>query len=240
MKGRFRDGSAQNFLLKKSLFQGCKNLTIVPCSDWMGNFVKESFLKGKRIQVIHNGIDLDVFKTIITPGNDGKFRILAVSNVWSQSKGLYDIYRLRELLPLDSYEITMVGLTTQQVKNLPSGISGIQRTQNVQELVKLYAQSDVFINTTYADTFPTVNLEALACGTPVITYRTGGSPEAVTPETGKVVEQGNIQGMADAILSLQSQPLSRFACRQRAEQYFDKNKNFEQYIQLYESLLDKQ
>jgi glycosyltransferase involved in cell wall biosynthesis len=190
--------------------------------------------------VIHNGIDLDVFKTIITPGNDGKFRILAVSNVWSQSKGLYDIYRLRELLPLDSYEITMVGLTTQQVKNLPSGISGIQRTQNVQELVKLYAQSDVFINTTYADTFPTVNLEALACGTPVITYRTGGSPEAVTPETGKVVEQGNIQGMADAILSLQSQPLSRFACRQRAEQYFDKNKNFEQYIQLYESLLDKQ
>lgn len=236
-RNKFVDHSQENYLLKREFFMGNKNLTIVPCSEWMADFVKESFLKDKRIQVIHNGIDLSVFKVIPKiKKRDGKFRIIAVSNVWLPYKGIYDVFKLRVLLT-DEYEITMVGLSKEQLKKLPLGIRGIQRTQNVQELVKLYNESDVLINPTYADTFPTVNLESLACGTPVVMYNTGGSPEAIDEKTGIVVEQGNIDAMASAIRQLKESPLSTKDCRMRAEEYFDKDKCFTQYIKLYERLL---
>ena len=107
----------------------------------------------------------------------------------------------------------------------------------MNELAKLYSESDVLINPTYADTFPTVNLEALACGTPVITYRTGGSPEAVDEKTGIVVEQGDIEALADAIRKMKEHPLSSKDCRKRAEENFNKDKCFEKYINLYNTLL---
>ena len=231
------DRSKKNYYLKKSLFTSCKNLTIVPCSEWMANFVSESFLKEKRMQVIHNGVDLNVFKPVGNKNSNDKFHVLAVSNVWNKDKGLFDIYQLRKDLSSE-YNITIVGLSDAQIKELPDGIVGIQRTQNVQELVELYSSADVLINPTYADTFPTVNLEALACGTPVITYNTGGSPEAVDENTGVVVSQGDVLALKEFIEKMRLHPLSSDLCRKRAEQYFDKNKCFNKYIQLYESLLD--
>ena len=147
------------------------------------------------------------------------------------------MYKLRSILSDEDFEIIMVGLSANQMKKLPTGIRGIQRTQNVNELAKLYSDSDVFINPTYADTFPTVNLEALACGTPVITYRTGGSPEAVDEKTGIVVEQGNVGALAEAIRTIKESPLSSADCRKRAEEHFDKDKCFEKYIELYDELL---
>lgn len=237
IRNKYVDRSKENFLLKTKYFTGNKNLTIVPCSEWMGDFVKQSFLKEKRIKVIHNGVDLNTFKPVPeAKKSDGNFRIIAVSNVWLPYKGLNDIFKIRELLS-DDYEITLVGLAKKQMKTLPVGIRGIQRTQNVQELVRLYNEADVLINPTYADTFPTVNLEALACGTPVITYRTGGSPEAVDEKTGIVVEQGNIDALLTAIKQQKQNPLKSENCRKRAEECFDKEKNFEKYIKLYEDLL---
>ena len=231
------DRSKKNYDLKKSLFTSCKNLTIVPCSEWMANFVSESFLKEKRMQVIHNGVDLNIFKPVGNKNSNNKFHVLAVSNVWNKDKGLFDIYQLRKDLSSE-YNITIVGLSDAQIKELPDGIVGIQRTQNVQELVELYSSADVLINPTYADTFPTVNLEALACGTPVITYNTGGSPEAVDENTGDVVSQGDVLALKESIEKMRLHPLSSDLCCKRAEQYFDKNKCFNKYIQLYESLLD--
>ena len=236
-RNKYVDRSYENFLIKKTLFSINRNLTIVSCSRWMANFVKESFLKDKHVQVIHNGIDLELFK--IMPEikrRNGKFRIIAVSNVWQPYKGVYDLFKLREMLGSE-YEITIVGLSKEQLRKLPLGIRGIQRTQNVQELVRLYNESDILVNPTYADTFPTVNLEALACGIPIITYKTGGSPEAVDEKTGIVVEQGNVNALATAIQQKKDHPLSAIDCRKRAEEYFDKNKCFEKYIELYERLI---
>ena len=234
------DHSRNNFDIKKRLFGDCKNLTIVPCSDWMCSFVKESFLRDKNIQVIKNGIDLNVFRPSFDKLSmrDGKFRILAVSNVWNKEKGLYDIVKLRGLLPQEDFLITVIGLNKSQVESLPDGIVGVCRTHNVYELVKYYSESDVLVNPTYADTFPTINLESLACGTPVITYRTGGSPESIDENTGIVVEQGNLNAMKAAIYYMQSHKLNSFDCRNRAEKYFDKDKCFGQYISLYEKILE--
>ena len=230
------DRSRKNWKLKKDLFAGCNNLTVAACSDWIANFVRESFLKDKKIITIHNGVDLSIFKP--QPHiESNRYRIIAVSSPWHPTKGELDIYKLRTILPENEFEIIMVGLSPEQEKNLPDGIKGIQRTQNVYELVQLYSNADVLINPTYADTFPTVNLEALACGTPVITYKTGGSPEAVDEKTGIVVEQGDVYALANAIRKIKKHPLSSVDCRKRAEELFDKDKCFEKYIELYEELL---
>lgn len=230
------DHSDENFSLKKNLFTKNKNLTIVACSEWMAQFVRDSFLQDKPLYVIHNGVDLDIFKAKPNEKVQKIFKVLAVSNVWNKDKGIDDILTLRNLLPED-YTMTIVGLNEKQLKKLPLGIKGIQRTQNVQELVKLYSEAAVLINPTYADTFPTVNLEALACGTPVITYRTGGSPEAVDEKTGVVVEQGDVNGLVEAIYRMKEYHLSSDDCRKRAEECFDKDKCFEKYVELYEKLI---
>lgn len=172
--------------------------------------------------------------------NSNKYRVLGVSNVWLNDKGLLDIFKLRALLPLEKYQITLVGLSQEQLKKLPEGIVGITRTSNQQELAKLYSDADVLVNPTYADTFPTVNLEALACGTPVVTYRTGGSPEALTPETGIVVERGDVKEMADAIMTTLTKTKETIdACRQRAVSNYDKDVCFLEYAKLYSELISK-
>lgn len=240
MKGEYPkslvDRSRKNWELKKSLFAGCKNLSVVACSDWIADFARESFLKDKRILTIHNGVDLSIFKPQ-SKTESKRFKIIAVSSPWYPAKGELDIYKLRSILSDEDFEIIMVGLSANQMKKLPAGIRGITRTQNVHQLVELYNEADVLINPTYADTFPTVNLEALACGTPVITYRTGGSPEAVDEKTGIVVEQGDVDALADAIRKMKEHPLSSANCCKRAEEHFDKDKCFEKYIELYDELL---
>ena len=230
------DRSAQNFIDKKNAFGGVEKLTLVPVSTWLDNLLKQSFLKDYETHTIHNGIDLSVFKPY-EKINDGCFRIIGVSNVWDTQKGLQDIIKLREILPSE-HEIILVGLSSKQIGLLPQGIKGITRTDNQEQLAKLYATSDVLINPTYEDTFPTVNLEAMACGTPVITYRTGGSPEAIDEKTGVVIEQGDIEAMCNAIMKLKAEPLSANNCRERAVQNFNKDICFEKYINLYNSLLN--
>lgn len=237
----FLDRSVENYALKRHLFSGSPNLTIVPCSDWMDTFVKQSFLKEKKTFVIKNGVDLQTFKPVTTQESQltkEDYNIIAVSTVWNKEKGYDDVLKLRSILP-PNYIITLVGLTQEQKDSLPDGIIGIQRTQNAHELVELYSNADVLINPTYADTFPTVNLEALACGTPVITYNTGGSPESIDEFTGIVVQQGNVNDLAVAIQRLHTCPLSRRDCRSRAETLFDKEKCFDKYIELYNRILSE-
>lgn len=229
------DRSKRNYALKQKYLASNPNLFIVAVSNWLGRLVRQSFLKNKPVYTFHNGIDLETYSPQVKK-NEGMFSILAVSNVWHKDKGLYDIYKLRELLPDKNYNITIVGLTERQVKSLPAGINGITRTSSQQELVELYSSSDVLINPTYADTFPTINLEALACGTPVVSYNTGGSPESLNDKTGVIVDAGDIKGMALAIEKLRVTPLSSEDCRKHAEESFDKNTCFMQYVKLYEQL----
>lgn len=234
------DRTKYNYELKKRLFSNNKNIYIVPVSNWLGGIVKQSFLKDKNIKVIHNGIDLNIFKPY-PKDTSNKFKILGISNIWNKNKGLNDIYKLRELLPLNDFEMVLVGLSKKQIKQLPNGIIGIERTSNQQELARIYSDANVLINPTYADTFPTVNLESMACGTPVITYRTGGSPESLTESTGIVVEQGDIKGLYEAIIRIKNNSdKSKFTpeiCRKHAELNFDKNSCFREYSKLFKSIV---
>lgn len=197
------DNSNKNFILKKQLFTGIKNLTIVTPSQWLANLVKQSFLKYYDVKVIYNGIDLNVFKP--TPSNfrqkyniENKFVILGVANIWTQRKGLNDFIELSKILD-NKFQIVLVGLNQEQLKEIPKNIIGIEKTNSTIELAQIYSTANVFVNFTYEDNYPSVNLEAQACGTPVITYDTGGSIESVMKEN--IVKQGNIKKVKELLIN---------------------------------------
>lgn len=190
---------SKNFERKRKAFTGVKNMTLITPSKWLADLTRQSFLKEYPVEVHYNTIDTSIFKP--TPsdfreryGLQDKIIVLGVANVWEDRKGLFDFYKLAEMLD-DRYAIVLVGLSEKQIKNLPKSIKGIQRTNSPQELAAIYTAADVFVNPTYEDNYPTVNLEAQACGTPVITYDTGGCRETIHTDSAKVVEAGNVEGL---------------------------------------------
>lgn len=242
------DKSKRNWKLKKELFSNHPNLILVPVSNWLADKCKFSFFNNRAsIVPIHNGIDLDVFKKDEEGSKDIKRKygingkmVIAVANGFGKRKGLEDIFILRKLLAKD-IAIVLVGVSKSERERAGNDFVAIEHTENINELIALYSAADVFINPTHEDNYPTTNLEAMACGTPVITYKTGGSPEAVDINTGIVVDVGDVQGLHDAILTVLSSSVkyNKHYCRERAERSFDKNKCFEAYIKLYEEILLK-
>ena len=233
--------AARNLQLRHKVVNSIgSRLHIVTVSQWLANYVNQSFVyeAGASVQVINNGID--VMSTFKIRDVDKRRLILGVSNVWPVYKGLADFIELRKVLP-DDVDIVLVGLSQKQIDTLPYGIKGLRRTSSPTELAELYSQASVFVNPTRNDSFPTVNLEALACGTPVVTYRTGGSPEAIDENTGLVVEKGDVNGLAHAVQYVLDNPerFSRETCRNRAVENFNKDTQFDKYISLYDRILRK-
>lgn len=245
------DRSERNYDLKKEWFAAVKSLVVVPVSEWLGREIKQSFLKDKPMKVIKNGIDIEMFQPRHVVDVRQKYGlgqekiILGVASEWSVRKGLKDFYHLSKMLPRDKYVILIVGKILGEIQEIPLDgckIVFVDRTQNALELSQIYSIATVFVNPTYQDNYPTTNLEAMACGTPVITYNTGGSPEAIDAETGWAIEQGDVTSIATIIKSIElkdnrEKEKQRNACRTRAEQEFDKAKCFEKYFELYEELI---
>jgi putative colanic acid biosynthesis glycosyltransferase len=242
----FIDNSKNNFNKKKSLFQGLDNLTIVTPSRWLKTLVKQSFLKDYPVKVINNGIDLERFKPVDTSAIKDKFSLngykiaLGVASVWDRRKGLDHFIQLSKVLGKD-VRIVLVGLNKKQIESLPKNITGIERTESVEELAALYSCADIFVNPTLVDNFPTTNLEALACGTPVITYDTGGSPEAVDENTGIVVEKGDVEKLAASVIKMLGDGNENYKgyCRNRAVQKYNKKERYQDYLKLYENVLSE-
>ena len=233
------DNSKNNYLIKKRLFTNIKNLTIVTPSNWLANIVKQSFFKEYPVQVINNGINLKVFnfrKNNFKKNNniEQKYVILGVASEWDERKGIYYFLKMQKELD-DRFKIVLVGLNQKQKKELPNEILGITRTNDINELVEIYSAADVFVNPTLEDNFPTTNLEALACGLPVITFDTGGSGESIDSSTGFVVDTGDISSVISIIKNLKFKNIKSQDCINRAKLYSDELK-FKEYIELYKSL----
>lgn len=238
------DPSPWNYKMKRQLFAPL-NITFVSPSQWLCDLQQLSFLKDKPCVVINNGVDLSVFKPIksdvrSTYGIGNRKMILAVAGGLATRKGRDYLLKLPTLLN-DDEVLVLVGLQKGQESLLPqtNKVIGIQRTKTPDELVGLYSEADVFINPTLEDNFPTTNIESLACGTPVVTFRTGGSPEVVTPETGLVVEKGDLEGLLSAvrILFRNGKEHYTYACRRKAESDYCNNIQYNKYIKLYKRML---
>lgn len=229
------DRCGRNFEQKKAAFTGVKNLKIVTPSKWLANRAEESILKEYEVQVIPSGIDLNVFFPTASDFRQkytlgGKQIILGVANIWDNRKGLQDFLELSTMLKGDQ-QIVLVGLNQEQIKDLPENILGLQRTNSVQELVEIYSAADVFVNPSREETQGLTTVEALACGTPVITYNQTAVPETVDKTCGIVVECNP----SNLLYALDHINVSADACLKRA-QMFDKHTRFCEYLALYEGL----
>ena len=241
----FVDNSRRNYQSKKECFQGFEKLIAVPVSQWLSNLLDNSFFSQYEKKVIYNGIDINMFAPV-SDSNEirslynihDKFVIICVASPWTERKGFEDVLRLSTLIP-DDVIIMMIGLSAKQIKNLPSNIIGIERTDNIIQLAHFYSTSDLFFNPTWEDNFPTTNLEALACGIPVVTYNTGGSPEAIDIDTGFVVNKGDYYSVLNIIDLVRFKGKQYYIdkCRNRAMTLYDKNLRFQEYIDLYYNII---
>lgn len=226
--------------LKKKWFTGIKNMVIVTPSVWLKEIVEDSFLNEYPVKVINNGINLDVFKPTESNFREiyncrGKKIILGVAFDWGYKKGLDVFIDLATNLP-KNYQIVLVGTNETIDLQLPKNIISIHRTANQVELAKIYTAVDLFVNPTREENYPTVNMEAIACGTPVLTYRTGGSPEIVDESCGCVVDYDDKKALQKEIIRiLENFPYTEKNCLKRAEM-FDVNRKYEEYVRLYDSL----
>ncbi len=237
----FVDRTKTMWKLKKSWFTGIKDMTIVTPSKWLANIVKQSYLKNYTCKVINNGIDVSIFhehnsdfrESIKVEEDNWKYLLLGVAFDWGKRKGLDIFIELANQLPKE-YKIVLVGTSDEIDEILPKQIISIHRTNNQKELADIYAAGDVFINPTREDNYPTVNMEALACGTPVITFNTGGSPEIIDKSCGICVEQEDMDGLIQAIIQVCEQnKISRCACIKKGKM-FDQKLRFAEYIRLIE------
>ena len=235
----FFDRSKESYKDKKRLFNSCENITIVTPSQWLAGEVKNSFLKKYPVKVINNGIDLTSFKPTISDfrcehGIEDKFIILGVASAWEKRKGFNFFIDIAKILN-DDEMIVLVGLTDVQKRSLPSNIIGISKTNSIKELAEIYSSADVFLNPTLEDNFPTTNIESLACGTPVITFDTGGSPESINKETGVIVKKRDAEELLVAVRLINKDQDKIKSCVDQAKK-FNKIDRYGDYLTLYNSI----
>lgn len=235
------DKTKEMYKHKKYWFTGVKNLTLVTPSEWLKNQVEKSYLSEYPVKVINTGIDLSIFKPSESNFRDShnihdKILLLGVANPWSTKKGLDVFIELSKILN-DTYKIVLVGLTDEQIKFLPEKILGLPKTNNQKQLAELYTAADIFLNPTFEDTFPTTNLESMACGTPIITFNTGGGVEVINKYTGRIVEDNTMRGIQREIDLLMEEGKNTYLNErlENAKKYINLNK-YEEYIDLYMSL----
>lgn len=239
------DRSKRNYLLKEKLFQYNKNLTIVPVSYWVGNLVKSSFLKDKRIIVIPNGIDINVYKETadfdLPSKANGRFVILGVAKTWGYGdrKGLDDYIKLSSLLKDDEIIILVGGMKEKVSKTLPDNIISLGKIADKKQLTSLYSCSDVLLSLSQAETFGLTIIEANACGTPVVVYDNSAPPSLITDKTGYVAKNGDIYDIYKKIRIIKEKGSDSYRdnCIQHVRANYDKNVNYQKYVDLYEELL---
>lgn len=222
------DQSERNWKLKKKCLTGIPNMTIVTPSQWLAGLVKESFLGEYSVEVIYNGIDTSQFQPLENDfkeahGIADKKMLVGVATAWDENKGYSDYLKLANMLG-EGYQVVLVGITEEQKKALPANVMGITRTNSVKELAMIYSAADLYINLSYCESFSMTNIEAQLCGTPIITYDSGGCVESAG-NAGIVVKRGDIYGIADAVRN------GNRALRKDLE-HFDKRLSTQEYVQV--------
>lgn len=236
--GSWRDDSETMYVRKREWFTGVEKLFLVTPSYWLKGLVEESFLRNYSVEVIYNGIDLKTFRPVESDfrkkyGIEKKKIILGVAFGWGYKKGLNVFVELSKRLP-DEFCVVMVGVNENIKAVLPENILAIEFTNSKEELAEIYSSADMFVNPTYEDTYPTVNLEALACGTPVITYRTGGAPESISEKCGMVLDENTVDELEKVILRFPWNKIDKTICRKWAEQ-FEADIAYQKYLDLMQN-----
>ena len=232
-----------NYVRKKTAFTSLgNNLHIAVPSRWLKSQVEESFLKETECSVISNGIDLKKFYPVKSAFKEehnivGKKMIVSCSSVWTERKGLNQLEDISYQLP-ENCVMCVVGTTKKQSKRFSNKTICIERTDSIRKLAEIYSAGDLFVNLTMEETFSMVNVEAQACGCPVATYRSGGSTEMITENTGVIIPKNDIDGMLAVIRDVCADKLvfSETDCVENAS-CFSLEKMYDGYMKLYQRVI---
>lgn len=236
-----RDATAALWEMKRQLFTGVPRLTMAACSAWIAGEARKSFLRDCDVRTIFNGVNLDVFRPVESSfrqqhGLEGRTILLGMADNWLRRKGLQSMLALAARLG-EGYQLVLAGTDEQVEAMLPPGILAVRGTRDKARLAQLYSAADIFLQPSQEDTFPTVNLEALACGTPVIAFDVGGCGDALDESCGRVVPAGDVEAMLTAIHEqTATHAMTQEACLRRAAS-FSTERMCAGYLALYEELL---
>lgn len=238
----FFDNTARVLRDKTDHLNRLDNLTLVGCSKWIAGEARKSLIKNADIEVIYNGVDTDVF----TPHESdfrlkhnlgNSFVIMGMANKWCLPENREAVRQI--IANNKTAKIVVVGCNQAQSDGfkLYDNVLCIGYVNGRQELSDIYSASDVFVNLTHEDTLPTVNMESICCGTPVITYNCCGSPELIDADSGIIVTENDVEGLVSAIRQLKEKPL-QFDVREKHIK-FDKNICYNKYLDIYNALLQQ-
>ena len=237
-----KDNSAKILADRKKYFGKMKNLTMTGVSGWMTDEGEKTVFKGKKTEVIYNGIDTEFF--VPTPSDfrekhnlENKFLILALANKWFRPINKKTFDYVCENLPDDSV-IVMLGCTESQRQGLPANVLPLDFIKDRDELRKVYSACDVFANCTREESFSLVNVEAQSCGTPVVTYRNTGAQETVDNKCSFSIENGNEKEFFEAIMKIKELGKKELSndCVKWVKENFDRDENYMKYIELYKAI----
>lgn len=215
------------------------DVIFVTPSEWLAELVRKSMLSKHSIVVINNGIDLNIFKP--TPSNfrekncikEEEKMILGVAFGWGENKGLDLFIKLASILEKE-YVVVLVGTDEMVDRMLPSNIISIHKTADQAELAEIYSAANVFVNCTREDNYPTVNMEAIACGTPVVTAKVGGAAEMVDQGSGMCIDSRDVEIWKREIVRVANEDFREECLRKSKE--FAEEICFSKYIDLYAEL----
>lgn len=238
-KSLFFDFSYKMFLDKKRAFENFNNLTIVTPSKWLKDRTKESFLKNKRVEVIHNGINTEVFKPkdfthLITKHNIGNKKVIlsVAPDIMTDRKGGKWVVKLAEQCINLDYIFILIGVKDLNEK-FPNNVIALGRTENQIELAEYYSLADIFLICSEKETFSMTCAEAISCGTPVVGFKSG-APETIFAEA-IFVDYGDIKELKkqlEKFLNDQEFFYDRRISQEGIKKY-SKNKMFKNYLNIY-------
>lgn len=242
-KTSYFDNSALQWKLRRKYIYKFDKLHIVTPSLWLLKYVKESLLNIYSAECIYNGIDISLFSKSYPFDFKKKHRlehkkiILGLALNIGFRKGLDTFIQLSQDLPTEHQIVLVGGINAEDSHKIPSDIIVLPLTTSIEELATIYQSATVFVNPTLMDNFPTTNIEALASGTPVITYQTGGSAESIDSKSGISVPKGDYSALLQAIIYLSKNIdlYSKDNCLSRAQQF--SLLQFDKYVDLYHNVI---
>lgn len=228
-----------------------KNIRFVSPSRWLANECQKGILNSERIDIIENGVDIDVF----TPAIDGDERERFLTERGIDSKKIVLFFVAHEInSPYKGFDILLDALNKVEDKEkfaliiCGKGNFDIDSSYQVfytgyissqKEMSKYYACADAFVISSRAENYPCTVIEAMGAGTPVIGSTAGGISEQITEKTGYLFENGDANQLAEILNGLNKIDLDgmRVECRNRAMNVFSQSIMYEKYYDLYQDVL---
>ena len=228
---------------KKALLSGLSDLCIVCVSHWLKSCAEQSFMKNLKLMVIYNGIDTDIFHPVDNHIREelgiaeNEYLILGVANHWA-NKGLNSFIELSRVLKTPS-RIVLVGLSKPEEQE---NMITLPRIAQASALAKIYCCADVYFNASREESFGLTTAEAMACGTPVIAYRSTAGSELVNENTGILLNSDSQEELVTAIETIKNRGKNYYSrnCISHVKENFSRDTMLKSYMSLYEEMINKQ